>query len=344
MGNLRDETIAKLSNVDRKRETTIDDVGKQAQDMDVIDKAMNRAKRLAGADVLTEQLASKDEKISNLQKEKDKATQELHESEIRNVKTELGSKIDDLQKAIESGASRKSIGEQIIDIKKAASELGLGGSKVSEIKDIMSLIESFSPKKNLAEQVKEARELLVTLQPSDDRGKGLLVEGVPAQIAIELKQMDHNLQIKLAKMEDDRQQRNQEFQLTLKRYDEERLTKQAEIEGRLQVERERNDIIAQGLQIVGGAAGKAYADALRGSAQGVPVQAPQAADKIYEIELGEGESGTTDCPKCHSAIGVGPTTTLAQCVNCGSKFPVVRTGQQTQPAANEVAHQAEQEE
>lgn len=323
--DIRPETIRKIVGLKEKPQS-ISDVKQQAENISVIDETIEAAKKLSGTNTLEKEVERKDKRMEELQKEKDKTTEQLHESQIVNVKTELGSKIDHLAESLKGGASPKSLGDQITDIKKVANELGMGGSKVSEIKEIMGLVTSLNPKTNLAEQIKDARDLLTALQPTEDKGKEGLVEGVPASVAIEIKKMDHDLQITLAKMEDDRQQRDQEFKLTLRRYDEERVSRQEKLQIDYQIQKERNDMIAGGIQMAGRAAGKAYAEVLTKGSGGVGAPGGQApgAQKSFHIELNPGEAGTMECPHCKGPVGVGPETQIAECVGCHTKFPIER--------------------
>lgn len=330
MGDLKEDIIAKAMGMQEKPGESIDDVKQQAEHMTVIDETMETAKKLAGTAALETESARKDKRMETLEKDKDKATEQLHESQIQNVRTELGSKIDHLAESIEGGASKKSIGDQIGDIKKAANELGLGGSKVSEIKEIMGLVTSLNPKTNLAEQVKEARDLLTALQPAEDKGKEPLLEGVPASVAIELKKMDTNLQVTLEQMKDDRQRKDQEFQLTLRKYDDDRVARQQEVVGKIEVEKDRNELIAGGLETVGRAMGRGYAESGRGagSSRGIS-QEQTGGPQPFKVTANEGESGAVDCPVCQergtpNQIGIGPATTSAVCVGCGSQVDVER--------------------
>lgn len=326
MGDLKQELIAKMTGLNKNREPTISDVQKEAESMDVIDKAMGTARKLAGTDALGEELKNKDKKIEELGKDKEKTGKELQDTRMQVIQAELGGKIDKLSEALKSGASSKSIGDQITDIKKAANELGLGGSKVSELKEMMALIQSLNPQRNLVEQVKEAKDLLIALQPEKPKGSGLLVEGIPAEIALEIKKMDTNLQITLEQMKDDRQRRDQDFKLTLEEFKENREMKRQEIDGKIQVEKDRNELLAGGIETIGKAIGRGYWEAGQEATapQGGISQKQQSQAKSYTLKLDEGESGQFDCPNCHTKVGVGPTSTVVRCVGCNSQFPITR--------------------
>jgi hypothetical protein len=326
MGSLRDETIAKLTGDKSNPEATVDNVKKQADDMSVIDKAMDTAKKLANTGALEAEMDRKDKKLEKAEQDRDKAIEGQHKAEIETVRTELGSKIDKLAQAYAGGASKNSIAEQIAEIKKAANELNMGGSRISEVREMMNLIATLNPQKTLVDQIKDAKELINTIMPPPGTGKEFSIGGMPATIALELKKMDTNLQITLENMKDERQRKDQEFQIKIKEYDEARADRIQEAAGKLEVERERNKMISGGLETVGRAIGKGLAEA---GGQGSPLPgaiAGKAAEppKSYHIELGQNEAADFNCPKCSTIIAVGPDSTQAQCVGCNSKFPVVR--------------------
>jgi hypothetical protein len=336
MGSLRDETIARLTGDKANPEATIDGVKKQTQDMDAIDQAMSSARKLSGAKTLQEELDRQDKKLEKVEQERNKAVEDKHKAEIDIVRTELGSKIDHLQESWQGGASKKTIGEEISDIKKAASELGLGGSKVSELRELMALIQTLNPKRNMAEEIKEAKDLLATLQPPQQEKQGI-IGGFPAEIALQIKKMDTDLQLHLEQMKDDRLRRDQEFKLELKKWDEERDMRRAEIQGKIDSDKERAEMFAGALQTIGKAAGEAYAENLTKG-----VAAPgTSAQETYGIRLGESEQGTFECPHCKSPIGVGPTSINARCVTCGGTYPISRIPRPATTPATESIGQTE---
>jgi len=332
MGSIKDETIARLSGQQQDPEATVNGVKKKAEDMDVVSGAIHTARQLSGANELESEIDRKDKKLEKVEGERDKAIEDKHKAEIETVKTELGAKIDNLAKAYAGGASKDSIADQIAEIKKAASELNMGGSRISEIKDMMNLITTLNPQKSLIDQIKDAKELIGSIAPAADSGKEFAIGGMPATVALELKKMDTNLQITLEQMKDDRQRRDQEFKLTLRKYDDEHLTRQQEVAGKLQVERERNELIAGGLETVGRAIGKGFAEGGGGAGGAAPgiAQRQQGPAQSFHLEIADGEAGEFACPTCeakgmpNAMVRVEPTSTEAACAWCKSKYPIIR--------------------
>jgi rubrerythrin len=311
MGDLKEELIAKTMGTKDKPEQTIDEVEKEAGHMGVIDKTMETARKLAGTSTLSEELKRKDERMEKLEKVKDKVTDELREAQIQNIRTEFGSKIDHLAESIKAGASPKSIGDQIAEVKKVAGDLGLSTSKVSEFKEMANLIQALSPQqKGLAEQVKEAMELLHTLQP--EKKEEDAPTGVPASVAIELKRMDTDLKLRVEQMQDDRQRKDQDFQLTLKKWEEDRELKRQEIEGKLTIERERNELLAGGLDRLGRVIAQATSEA------------PSRHQISPAIQARVGEFGEVTCPNCQATVPIARDAVRAVCPSCGTPYSVNR--------------------
>jgi hypothetical protein len=344
MGDLKEEVIAKAKGVfNQKPGESISEVKKATEDMNVVEGALHTARKLAGTDGLAEQIKGKDAALAKAGEEKDKLKEELHETQIQIIQKELGGKIDKLSESIRGGASPKSISDEIIEVKKAAESLGLGGSKVSEIKEIMGLVTSLSPQqKGLAEQVKDARDLLATLQPEGKREA--LVEGVPASVAIQLKEMDTNLKITLEKMADERIERENRFKLTLMEFQEDRDLRRQEVDGKLALERERNQILANAIEIGGRAAGKAFAETKLGagapSQEGISQQGQDITPRAFDLNANEGEAGQFSCPVCEKRgtphqVGIGPKTAKATCVGCGSQFNITRVPVAAQATASD---------
>jgi hypothetical protein len=341
MGSIRDETIAKLSGIRKETEETVDGVKKKAEDMSVVRGAITTARELSGAVELEAELDRKDKKLEGVEKQRDQAIEDKHKAEIDTVKSELGAKIDALTKAYIGGASKESIAEQIVEIKKAANELNMGGSKISEIREMLGLITTLNPQKSMVDQIRDAKELISAIVPQPGKPNEFQIAGMPATIALELKKMDTNLQVTLETMKDDRERRSQEFALKIKQFDLERQDKIGEAQGRIAVEKERNKMLAGGLETIGRSIGRGMAE---GSRQGVPPvssMGQKAAEqpKSYHIELGENEPANFDCPNCSEKIAVGPDSTQAQCVGCNSKFPIIRKPATQVPESQSLAEE-----
>jgi len=255
------------------------------------------------------------QKMTQLEQEKAELQKDLGKMEIAQVKTELGGKIDQLQRSIEGGASKKSIAEQIAEVKQVATDIGLGGNRFSEIQEALALVDKMRPNKGIAEQLKEAKELLEPFE-----GKN-----APAQVApeiaiqlkkldIELKKMDIDSQIEIELLRDDRDHRDKEWQLTVKKWEDDKELKRAELNMKASAEAERTQLMRSGLGTMGKILGQSFMEDGGVSAQ----------PKQFTIEADVGEDGDVSCPGCSSPIFLPPDAGEIVCSTCGSIGKVVR--------------------
>ena len=174
----------------------IDEVQKTAEHIKVIDETVSTADKLAGGPAYRQQLDKLNEELNSLREDNTKLLEQLHRADIATIKSELGGKIDQLTDTVNKGAPREKISDQIDDIKKTATALGLGSTKMSELNEMMTFIEKLRPNKDLSSQIKDAQDLLKSIEPQKrDEGHEL-----PASIALQMKKMDHDLQIQLQHM------------------------------------------------------------------------------------------------------------------------------------------------
>jgi predicted XRE-type DNA-binding protein len=314
---VEDIFIPKSKKITDVNKQTIDEVQKEAQHMEVIDKTMGTARKLAGTDAMQVEMARKETRMAEIEKENKELQKQVQESRIEIVQKELGGKIDHLSETMKAGATPKSIGEQITDIKKTAGELGIGESRISELKNMADLIGSLRQTKGLAEQVKEAKDLLETLKPE----KEAELSGVPASIMLEMKKMDHDVQLRIQQMEDERLQRKQEFDLKIKQWDEDRELRRDEVAAKIQIEKERNELMAGGLERLGRVFAQATSE---NPSQGVGAATRGTPPPI--IEAGEGDFGEISCqvPGCHSSVPVARDAVSAICPGCGQRYTIKR--------------------
>ena len=67
-----------------------------------------------------------DDKVERVEKERDVAREKLHQSEMQNIQTALSQKIENLEKAIQSGATdKKSFAQEVEEIQVLAKTLGM---------------------------------------------------------------------------------------------------------------------------------------------------------------------------------------------------------------------------
>jgi len=268
-------------------------------------KAQAEEKELKG------QLSEEDKKkMEQLEQQNAELQKELERKEIDIVRTELGSKIDQLKQSLESGASKKTISEQIGEIKQVATDIGLSGSKFTEIQEMLAVVDKLRPNKGLAEQVKEAKELLEPFQ-KDKTGE------LPAEISLKIREMDRDLQLRLEEMKDERAQRDREWQLQVKKWEEEREDKKALTEAEIAAKKDGNALLANGVQKI--------AELITAIKPGVAGGIASKAVNPPVIEAGLDESGEVECVNCHNAIPISAdSSSSVTCPLCGTSYPIKR--------------------
>jgi len=268
-------------------------------------KAQAEEKELQG------QLSEEDKKkMKELEDKNQKLQEAVQKGEIDRVRVELGGMINQLKESIESGASKKTISEQFAEIKQVAADIGLGGSKISEqFQEAVALVDKIRPSKGLAEQVKEAKELL---EPFKEKTGEL-----PAEISLKIREMDRDLQLRLEEMKDERAQRDREWQLQVKKWEEEREDKKALTEAEISAKKDGNVLLADGVQKIAELI-TAIKPGVAGGVAGKAVNPPV-------IEAGLDESGEVECVNCHNAIPISAdSSSSVTCPLCGTSYPIKR--------------------
>lgn len=100
---------------------------------------------------------------------------------------------------------------------------------------------------------------------------------------------------------------------------------------KLDLEEKRTEMFMAAPQALGAALIRGAMDREGGGAAREVTQQPE-----HRIEMSEAQSGEVECPTCQTLVGVGPTTTVAECVKCHTKYPVVRfAAQEPKPPGEE---------
>ena len=267
-------------------------------------KAQAEEKELQG------KLSEEDKKKMKELEEKNQSLEErVQKAEIDKVRVELGGMINQLKESIESGASKKTISEQFAEIKQVAADIGLGGSKISEqFQEAVALVDKIRPSKGLAEQIKDAKELLEPFQKEKE---------LPAEISLKIREMDRDLQLRLEEMKDERAQRDREWQLQVKKWEEEREDKKALTEAEIAAKKDGNVLLADGVQKI--------AELITAIKPGIAGGAASKAVNPPVIEAGLDESGEVECVNCHNAIPISAdSSSSVTCPLCGTSYPIKR--------------------
>lgn len=304
-------------------------------------------------------------KMAELEKENKGLQADIQKKEIDRVEQSLGSKVDKLTESI-AGSVKQQTGIVVkgeFDIRegekrameeatrerearqaeqerreKAEREIQLQTYNALQ-KQMDTLTETVKGgQKPPAEELKKYLELRDTFEQAFAPKQS--EQSLPAETQLEIKKMDNNLQIQLEEMRDARSRRDNEWKLTVRKWDEEKLMRQQELDAKITGEREKLDTIKTiGDRFVGAVVG----GLMEGSGE-TPAIASRP-EKKYTIDAGESEEGEFNCPKCNSVVGIAADTVTAICANCGMKFPIRRVAPKGKiPAAQGEAESKQTEE
>lgn len=174
--------------------------------------------------------------------------------------------------------------------------------------------------KTLLEQLSEVRETAKELGLAEPKVGG------DAMVQVELKKLDFDHQVALRKLIREEKMSDRQFQLDLRRLDDERDARKAEIEQK----KADREMWSKAPQVVGQAIAQGML-ASEGSSSGVTSR----AKKRYSVEAGVGDSGTISCPSCETEVAIGPTARKAVCAQCGTELSVKRLANQGEAPTGE---------
>lgn len=134
--------------------------------------------------------------------------------------------------------------------------------------------------------------------------------------------------LEIAKLNAESAQKDREFQLQLKESDRKwdmeimKMNDSRAIEqAKLAQQAKRDDALFQAPQAIGAALAQGLVDRKGGG--GIRREQP-GSPQTFKFQAAEGESGEVECPMCHTPVGIGPHSDLAECVNCNTKFTIER--------------------
>ena len=238
-------------------------------------------------------------------KETQERTDKVIETKDADLKTEREKSESLAQKLADEKVDslRRDFGNQMAELNKTI-------EKLITTKDTRSLSEQFKDQFTTAKEIAESMGLEKTANGQDPTVQEFAEAQKDRDFKVKMAQDDRQWQVQLIEIKDNREYRKAE------------LAQQAR----------RNDMIADLPAIIGGAIGKGAHERARGVA-GQPETAGRPVEqKAWKVQIGEGETAEFDCPSCGTAVGIGPTTEIAECINCHKQFPIERV---TAPAVTE---------
>jgi len=199
-----------------------------------------------------------------------------------------------------------------------------------QLDDLKKLLEGgVGSKQSITEKIAEVKS------NAEELGYGpKQAGGIPPEVQIQLQQMQTDLQIRLANMADERSRRDKEWDLTLKKYGDDKELEQQRLAQEANADAERTKLMKGGLDTLGRIMGKAMVEP--GS---VPSGISSRAVKDYALEAEEGEAGGFSCPNpgCGTELYLAPDTSRVQCAKCGAmsnftRIPKVEAKSEDTPA------------
>jgi hypothetical protein len=215
------------------------------------------------------------------------AEQQLQDQKIETIRQEFQHGMDDLHKVIEKLTT-------------------------TNPKDNRPIYEQFKEQYTALQETAKALGYEKT-----SAGRDPMVELEIAKLGFQQAREDREFQWKM-------EQDKREFDLKLIGLKDDKDFKQAQ----LAQQARKDEMFANLPQTIGGAIAKGLLEGQPGVA-GQPgnIGQKQPAPQNYHMEIPIGEAGTIPCPNCKTPIGVGPTQTLAECVNCKAQYPITRVAQ-----------------
>ena len=295
------DDITKMAMAERqskklKREDEVEEVKHEVTLMEAKAQKAEAEKKLRGENVMAEELKEEREK-------REAAQAALAASRQETMEARLGSRIEQLAEIVKSNkGSGKEFTEAFTQVTEAAKAVGWVPPTKEE-------------PKTLADQLNQVVDMATKLgYDKVDR---------QSQTTLELERLKADNALRVEEMRDARDIRDKEWQLKLKQFDEDREHKKEEIEAKLNIERERNQLIANAITEL-----KGFVSEIRGKGGGVAQPPP-----TNYVTAGVGETGELECPGCKAVIPVGGDDTTATCPGCGAAYPVRRIPKPPEPAA-----------
>lgn len=242
----------------------------------------------------------------DLQKEREEAA-----AELRRLKDEAD------QSARETGQQNQQLRDKIHEQEVKMLQITFQ----AQMDTLTKMIESNATKGTFMDQYNAAIDVANTLgymAPSQ--------ASTDLQTTLVLKKLEFEQSIELRRLSREEKQADRQFQLELRRYDDERETRKQDAER----ERKRDEMWARTPEVLGRAIGQG----LMGGG-GEASESPTPRGKQPGITAGVGESGEVDCVECGRPVAIGPTAKSAVCASCGAKYPIKRIKQEQQEAPEE---------
>lgn len=315
MPNLNDIIQSRLKGVKTPNtQQDKDEVDKTTQHMKAIKEVKDVAEEISGAGELRKQAKESEEARQKTERELAGERQNQLQDQIKNLQTEMTKLFD--QKGPNPEVAK--LMQQLDSTKNELIQTRFDYLD-KQIKELGTMKATGASQTALDQQIKQIKAAAQELGLQTPSGTSMSPE-----LQVQLKQMDVDLKLRLEQMQDDRERRNREWELTLKQWDENRGLKEKEIEGKVAVEREKMGMFGDFIKRMGVSFARGMSEASQQSASG------QVASQV--IQAGEGDFGEVPCqtPGCGATIAIARDAIRAICPNCSTVYPIQRIPKESQ--------------
>ena len=288
-----------------RNENAMSEVEHTTKDIDAIGQTLEKAGKIVGVDEQKQELRDTRDALASKDAELRVEKEETLKDQIKELRGEIAKR----------GPQDTQLQHELRDTQDALQKERLANleAKLTEVKE--ALVKG----NDISSQIATIRTTAKSLGMSEGA-----IGSSSNDIALQLKKMEIESSLQIARMEDDRNRRDKEWELTLKKWEEEKAIRREEIATKANSDKEKVALIRD----MGGRFGKAIVEgAMGGSGEtetggGIASKAPES----FTVDAKMGEEGEIVCPnpKCKTIIEIATDTVTAVCANCGMRVPINR--------------------
>ena len=294
-------------------QTEVDGVAKTAQHMKAIKEVKDVADEISGAGELRRQAEEGKKALEKTERELADERQKQLQDQIKNLQTEM-------MKLFDQKGPNPEVARLMQQLENTKTELITSRFDYldREIKELRTMKAAGASQSALDEQIRQIKSAAMELGLQAPSGTTMSPE-----LQVQLKKMDIDLQLQMEQMKDDRDRRDKEWQLTIKKWEEEKELRQNELAGKVAAEKDKMALAGDFMKKIGGAFARGTIDAGQGGQEMAP---GKVASQV--IEAGLGEFGEIPC-SCGGTIAIARDAAKAICPNCSSVYQIRRVAKES---------------
>ncbi len=314
-----------INKVNQKQAIT--EMKQASEDIDVITQTMEKAAKVVG-------LSGKEQELAEARAAERKSRETLEQdrqSTLQGTIDSLGKKITETSS--EDKAIIRDLGVKL-EVAKSESTKLMFDTLTNKINDLEKMKVESAPTTDIAKQVKGIKEAFHELGLA---GAQQASTSLPPEMLLRMKKMDFDMQESKEDRADERSRRDKEWQLTVRKWDEEKSYKSTELTIKAGAEKERNGMLMGIVQTIGETVAKATtvapaeATTVTEKAQIRTTQKEAVSENKGEkpvgavpVQVPEGQSGQFECVNCAGLVAVAEDAEGAMCAECETIYSVAR--------------------